>query len=43
MNEFVNNLNHIINWYSIDVILGDFNINYFDEKERKVRWVNSKL
>ena len=33
VNDFVNNLNHIINWYSIDVILGDFNINYFDEKE----------
>ena len=31
--DFVNNLNHIINWYTIDVILGDFNINYFDEKE----------
>ena len=33
VHDFVNNLNHIINWYTIDVILGDFNINYFDEKE----------
>ena len=33
VHAFVNNLNHIINWYTIDVILGDFNINYFDEKE----------
>ena len=31
--DFVNDLNHIVNWYTIDVILGDFNINYFDEKE----------
>ena len=31
--DFVNNLNHIVNCYTIDVILGDFNINYFDEKE----------
>ena len=30
--DFVNNLNHIINWYTIDVILGDFNVNYFNEK-----------
>ena len=33
VHDFVNNLNHITNWYRIDVILGDFNINYFDEKE----------
>ena len=33
VHDFVNNLNHIINWYTIDIILGDFNINYFDEKE----------
>ena len=33
VHDFVNNLNHIINWYTVDVILGDFNINYFDEKE----------
>ena len=33
LNNFVNNLYHITNWYTIDVILGDFNINYFDEKE----------
>ena len=33
LNNFVNNLDHITNWYTIDVILGDFNINYFDEKE----------
>ena len=33
VHDFVNNLNHIINSYTIDVILGDFNINYFDEKE----------
>ena len=33
VHDFVNNLNHITNWYTIDVILGDFNINYFDEKE----------
>ena len=31
--DFVNNLNHIVNCYTIDVILGDFNIHYFDEKE----------
>ena len=31
--DFVNDLNHIVNFYTIDVILGDFNINYFDEKE----------
>ena len=31
--DFVNDLNHIVNLYTIDVILGDFNINYFDEKE----------
>jgi len=33
VHDFVNNLAHITNWYTIDVILGDFNINYFDEKE----------
>jgi len=33
VHDFVNNLNHITNWYTIDVILGDFNINYFDDKE----------
>ena len=33
VHDFVNNLNDITNWYTIDVILGDFNINYFDEKE----------
>ena len=33
VHDFVNNLNHVTNWYTIDVILGDFNINYFDEKE----------
>ena len=33
VHDFVNNLNHITNWYTIDVILGDFNINYFNEKE----------
>ena len=33
VHDFVNNLNHILNWYTVDVILGDFNINYFDEKE----------
>ena len=33
VHDFVSNLNHIANWYTIDVILGDFNINYFDEKE----------
>ena len=33
VHDFVKNLDHIINWYTIDVILGDFNINYFDEKE----------
>ena len=33
VHDFLNNLNHIITWYTIDVILGDFNINYFNEKE----------
>ena len=33
VHNFIDNLNHIINRYTIDVILGDFNINYFDEKE----------
>ena len=33
VHDFVNNLAHITNWYTIDVILGNFNINYFDEKE----------
>ena len=52
VHDFVNNLNHIINRCTIDVILGDFNINYFDEKESQdlknilestVHWVISKL
>ena len=33
VHDFVNNLTHVTNWYTIDVILGDFNINYFYEKE----------
>ncbi|XP_078381380.1 ATP-dependent DNA helicase Pif1-like [Oculina patagonica] len=33
VHDFVNNLRHIINLYTIDVILGDFNINFLDEKE----------
>ena len=33
VHDFASNLNHITNWYTIDVILGDFNINYFDAKE----------
>ena len=33
VHDFVNNINHITNWYTIDVILGDFNINYFNEQE----------
>ena len=31
--DFVNNLSHIVNWYTIDVIFGDFNINYFEKKK----------
>ena len=41
--DFVNNLNHIVNWYTIDVILGDFNINYFDEKESQYLRIYWKL
>ena len=33
VHNFVNYISDITNWYTIDVILGDFNINYFDEKE----------
>lgn len=33
VHDFVNNLSHITNAYTFDVILGDFNINYFNEKE----------
>ena len=33
VHDFVNNLNYITTRYTIDVILGDFNINYFDDKE----------
>lgn len=33
LHDFLSNLSHIANEYSIDVILGDFNINYLDEKE----------
>ena len=33
VHDFVNNLSHITNVYTFDVILGDFNINYFNEKE----------
>ena len=33
VHNFVNNLSDVINVYSFDVILGDFNINYFDDNE----------
>ena len=29
----MNNLCDVTTQYSVDIILGDFNINYFDEKE----------
>ena len=33
LGSFVNRLCNIISAYSIDMILGDFNINYFDDKQ----------
>ena len=29
----MNNLNNILNQYSVEVVLGDFNTNYFSEKK----------
>ena len=33
--EFVNGLNYLLKAHTVDILLGDFNINYFNSKDRE--------
>ena len=38
----INGLNYLLRTHTIDIVLGDFNINYFSSKERKPECTNIK-